>query len=167
MIVVVCIVMILAAAAITGSAGILRNLRFGNAFNKIVLMVQSARGLAVTGKNSYDTPITSYDVRFNLSASQSVDIFANGPNVVVETYTIEATTGLQIFANELENAAAPTPCSGLDPAAVLSFAQNSAALTLTCGGTPRPLMQFGIQEGAGGTSKTFLIHQAAGIPQVQ
>lgn len=50
-IIAIAVILILAAAALQGSGGIIRSMRFNNAFNKLVLMTQKARSMAVAGKN--------------------------------------------------------------------------------------------------------------------
>lgn len=158
LIIVISIVLILAGTAIGASGGIIRGLRFTNTFNKMIFMVQSARNRAVTGRNQN---YTAYRIQFSISAppipqtATQKSVSATG-ETILETLTLEATTGLSFTSAE--------NCTE----AVIEFTNGSGSTSLQCvGGTDPnpPLLQIGLQEGTSTRTKTFLIHRAAGIPQ--
>lgn len=165
-IIAITVIIILAAAAITGSAGLIRTLRFNNAFNKMIFMVQQARSLAVTGKNS--TTVKAYGVQFNLTAPFSAALYnidQNDASRDSETLQLEATTELALYSSP--------NCS----IAKIQFANGSGETSLACeGGTPTDpsLLMLGLCEGencvsdlnAAPRNKSFSIHSAAGIPQI-
>lgn len=155
--IVIAVVLILSAAAITGSREIIKNMKFSNVFNRVVFMVQSARNSALTEKNS----AAIYSVKFDIAESESkISIFSD--TAQIESFTILMADNLKLFINKSD----ALPCSS---SAELIYSSTSASLSLKCdGGGISPSLNIGIKEAAeGGKSKFFIIHKAAGIPQVQ
>lgn len=176
--IVVAIVLILAGAAIIGSSGIVKNIQFGNAFNKTVFMVQKARNLAINGKNTAQTPaVNSYAVKFDMPAApglHSVAIVAlgaeetigSGDEEMLETYILTNNMGIELLASDVSSGASGTACTG---SAVIYFENKTGNVSFDCTGGPDApnIMQFGIQEtGDATTARTFLIHRAVGTPQI-
>lgn len=166
LIIVIAILLILAAGAFGGTGGIIRGLRFSNAFNKMVLMVQQARSLAVTGKNP---DLKSYEVQLNMSAPFSAvlqGIQQNDAPQIIESFTLDAaSTNLSLTNN-----------GGCDPA-IIRFLNGKAETQLLCTGGSLPsvtLLTIMLEDTSGGApagtapvhSKSFTIHRAAGIPQI-
>jgi prepilin-type N-terminal cleavage/methylation domain-containing protein len=163
LIIVIAILLILAAGAFGGTGGIIRGLRFSNTFNKMILMVQQARSLAVTGKNP---DLKSYEVQFNFTAPGSMvlqGIRQNDTPQEIERFSLDTQTNLE-FTSE-------PSCTQ----ATIRFLNGKAETELICiGGTlSSPLLTIGLEEtasGAAGTApahqKSFTIHRAAGIPQI-
>lgn len=169
LIIVIAILIILAGAALSGAGGIIRSLRFSNAFNKVILMVQQARSLAVTGKNS---AMKAYEVQFNFSSPFSAVLQSIQQNDVaqeMERFTLDAQTNLSLTR--------PSDC---DPPVRIRFLNGRAETQLTCGDGVPPTqaiqLTIGLQESAAGAgagaapalvrSKSFSIHRASGIPQI-
>lgn len=169
LIVVIAIILVLASAAVIGSQNIIKSLRLNNAFNKVVFMVQQARNLAITAKNTFATPVTQYEVRFYLDATtspQKVEIFAKGPDQVMETYTFNAASGLSVAISNYINASPTNFCS---TPTIIAFEQTTAKTNINCPGTTppnTPILQIKVQ-GQNANQKTFLFQRGAGIPQVQ
>lgn len=160
LIIVIAIILILSTAAISGSAGLIRSLRFTNSFNKMVFMVQQARSLAVTGKGS----AANYDVQLGI-ATNTISIGSSTAVVreILETFTLEATTNLTFFASHTDGT-----CS---TSATIQFERGAAKTSLVCDAVnpPPSLFTVGVREVEAGVerrSKTFSIHQASGIPQI-
>lgn len=160
-IIAITVIIILAAAAITGSAGLIRTLRFNNAFNKMIFMVQQARSLAVTGKGS----AAIYDVKLDIVANTiSIGSSTAAIREPLETLTLEATTNLEFFASRTGGVC------GIS--AIIQFERGSGKTSLQCDSVnpPPSLLTVGVvrevEAGAERRSKTFSIHQAAGIPQI-
>lgn len=155
LIIVIAIILILSTAAISGSAGLIRSLRFTNSFNKMVFMVQQARSLAVTGKGS----AANYDVSIEIPRTISIGSSTASTRETLETLTLEATTNLEFFASRTDGA-----CS---TAATIQFERGTAKTSLICDAIQQSLLTVGVQETGGARSKTFSIHQASGIPQIE
>lgn len=157
--IVVTIVLILAAVALGGVSGTLRNLRFGNAFNKMIFMVQQGRGLASTGR---DSAVAVYIVQFNFTASdpRAITIKQKLDN------TLEEIDRLILDPRDFQFFAA-APCNQAS-VIVIQFTNGKAATQLLCDNVAQSLLTIGLQETRqAGNSKTFSIHQASGVPQVQ
>lgn len=167
--VVIMIVLIIAAAAITGSAGLMKSLRVGNTFNKIVFTVQRARNLASTGKNQ-----AAYGVFFENSpdptASDKVTIFTdrNG-NEQYDSGPVSAELIELITINPSDASLTMSDKTSGDLECVNSglilYKENSGEAILRCGGdlANKTLMEFGIV--SEDVERTFLIHRVAGVPQ--
>mgnify|MGYP001568021810 CR=1 FL=1 len=166
MIVVIAVVLILAAAAIGGTSAITRSLRFTNTFNKLVFMVQQARNLAVTGNNS-DTK--EYVVIFEQKMSPQPDTITlfrkiddsytiDAGDIVIEEYKILTTTNLELTLEKIAGGS----CSKI----IVSFQNGAAKTSLLCDDEANPNLKIGIGDGVSSNEKHFLIHEAAGIPQV-
>lgn len=167
LIIVVAILIIMAGAALSGTGGIIRGLRFSNAFNKIVLMVQRARSLAVTGKNPN---IKWYEVQFSFASPGTAILQGekqDGITQEIERFTLEPQTNLSF--SKIPNC---------DPTAEIRFLNGKAETQLICQGIAEEqvtLLTIGLQENAANAapgaaavrSKSFTIHRASGIPQVE
>lgn len=164
LIIVVAILIIMAGAALSGTGGIIRGLRFSNSFNKIVLMVQRARSLAVTGKNAN---IKAYEVQFSFASPGTAILQGekqDGTMQEIERFTLVSQTNLE-FTNNL----------ACEPATI-RFLNGKAETQLICTGGPSTvvLIEVGLRENAVNAapgaaavrSKSFTIHRASGIPQV-
>lgn len=162
LIIVIAIIIILAGAAITGSAGLIRSLRFSNTFNKMIFMVQQARSLAVTGKGTaanYDVLIEMVPLNISIGSSTSAT------RDIIETLVLEETTNLKFFASHTGGPSCGTT-------ATIQFERGSGKTSLQCDSAnpPPSSLTVGIREvevGVEKRSKTFSIHQAAGIPQIE
>lgn len=154
--VVVAIVLILGSATVSGSRGVIKNLRFNNSFNQLVFMVQQGRNLAITGK---DKNAGSYSIKFDMDNSQKVTLFKNNLDATttdMEVMAFLGTNGIKITSN-------PACTTNV----VIKFISGISKTEITCGSDPpQPLIILGVQETTGDKSKTFSIHQVAGIPQV-
>jgi len=150
LIIVITIILVLAGAAIGGTSGIIRNLRFTNTFNKMVLMVQQARSNAITGKNEQ-----SYGINIQSSVFQ---IFAGTSTTVIET--LQAPTNL-VFSTK-----GSLTCAA---AATIEFTSLKATTTLKCNGIDEKQLEVSLCNDSACTTnkKSFLINKAAGIPQVR
>lgn len=163
-IIAITVIIILAAAAVTGSAGLIRTLRFNNAFNKMIFMVQQARSLAVTGKNS--EAVKAYGVRFDFPSSATLyNIQSNDTTQNSEILQLEVTTELAFYSSP--------NCK----IARIQFTNGNGETSLECEGGMQndpPLLTLGICEGencindlnTAPRNKNFSIHRAAGIPQI-
>jgi prepilin-type N-terminal cleavage/methylation domain-containing protein len=165
------VILILAGAAVAGSAGLIRSIRFTNAFNKIVFMVQQARSLAVTGKNS---AVNDYYMIFDETADpETITLFGDQNNnqtldtgESIEEYRLETTTNLHLHLESLSPTAVPS-CGTLR----IGFRNGNGETSLVCGADTPANVKIGVEEepeggGPAVRSKNFLLHQAAGIPQV-
>lgn len=169
-IIVIVVILILATAAISGSAGLIRSLRFNNAFNKMVFMVQQARSLAVTERNS---DVEAYGVQFNLHEppNNTIAFFADETDnsndfqldtaptdETIESFQLESATGIALTAGSCLNFA------------VILFRNGNGEAILNCNGdTDINVLTIGLQEveaGAEIRAKTFSIHRATGVPQI-
>ena len=170
--VVISIVMILSAVAISSTRGILQNLNFNNTFNKGVFMAQQARSLAVTGA---DSTKTGYGVQFDASGiksysttedTTSASTCTTPTHTILETYALPASTALKYTSTP--NAVA-TPCD----CAMITFFHGQSTAKLTCEGGGNISMPDSLKitlQGVGPgaeKSKSFSIHRAAGVPQVE
>ncbi|GEM_PF-4658226 len=163
LIIVISILIVLAGAALSGAGGIIRSLRFGNAFNKVILMVQQARSLAVTGKNS---DMKWYEVQFSFVTPNTAVFQGEKQDAtmqVIERFTLDLQTNLSFVS--------PQGCS---PAAI-RFLNGRAETQLICtGGPTSPLLTIELEENTPGAAadalparqKSFSIHRASGIPQI-
>ncbi len=166
LIIVIAILIIMAGAALSGTGGIIRGLRFSNTFNKMVLMVQQARSLAVTGKNS---DMKWYEVRFSFSSPGTAILQGekqDGTTQEIERLSLDSQTNLS-FIN-------PLNCN---PATLIRFLNGRAETQLVCEGISQEqvaILTIGLQENAANAapgaaairSKSFSIHRASGIPQI-
>lgn len=166
LVIVITIIIVLSVAALGGLGSVQRSMRLTNSFNKILLMVQQARSMAVTEK---DTTLKNYEVEFNsnVNAPDSVIVRGNtkdnSPAKEIERYILDQSIKLKLIS---ENNA----CT---PKAIVRFVSGNATTQLTClgiGSDAVVMLKLGIQEVAQGNaqaqSKTFSIHNASGIPQV-
>lgn len=157
--VVVSIILILATAALQGTRSIIKNMRFSNAFNKMLFMVQHGRNLAITGK---DSTAKNYGVRFEFIIQPHKAIVYKTIDKVVEdidTFTLEKNSNLEFTV---------TP-KCLANVMKLEFTNKSGEAKIICGNTPpQSTVTIGLKENApDGRSKSFSIHAAGGIPQVE
>lgn len=171
-IIVMAIVLILTAAAITGTSRILKNIQFNNVFNKLVFMVQTARNLAIAGKTG-DTNVRFYDLHVETSLNQFLDLRtrnADGSTDSIEFYFIDKNK-FKVFSSDITNGIPGIDC----PQEVhIKFEVGTGKFFVNCPGGLNPeakIIQVGVkelQENAPGTrEQSFLIHRATGIPQVQ
>lgn len=157
LIIVIAIILILATAALNTVPGVLQGLRFNNAFNKMVLMVQEARSLAMTAKKSADF----YEVHFPTTGS-SQKAYLKSSDEELDTLILEAKTNLKFFFE-------PDNCAE----AIIQFATVNGKLTITCTGAANPnpqILTVGLKEIVSDKttrSRSFSIHSASGIPQVK
>lgn len=174
-IIVIAVMLILGGAAFGGAREILRTLRFNNAFNKLVLVIQQARNLAVTNKTQAGTAVIQYVVNIS-KQTRIVRFFADmdGDGYVtsaeeVESYSIPTNDNIILVANDT---ALNAPC--IEYASII-FTLPSAQTKLVCGAVAIPFsatvfvsqLTLGTQETTtNGRTKTFTIHEAAGIPQI-
>lgn len=177
LLIIIAVILILSAAAIGGSQGLMRSLRFGNSFNKIMFMIQRARSLAVTGKNP---DVKSYQVNFKLpledglpapgaaahtAALQKIlEGATSAPDddstEISETFTLETSTRLFFAA---------TPPAGITEtcdSVTLTFKNGNAQTSLSCNTTAISQITLELKENGAERSKKILIHGATGIPQV-
>ena len=92
-IIAIAVILILATAALSGSGGIIRSMRFNNAFNKMVLMVQKAKSLATSGKK---TDVKNYKVEFLLDKGAANLIADTGTAEIMDTLQLEQTSSLKL-----------------------------------------------------------------------
>lgn len=161
LIIVITIILVISSFAVGGITRIAQSMRFGNTFNKIVLMVQSARNMAITEKNS---AVKNYSIEFD-SNQNPHSVTIKGDAEEIEKLTLDASTNLNLTNQDWIGIG----CNK----AIISFSTGAAKTTLTCEGAANPnpsMLSIGIQEsleeGAVGRTKTFSIHAASGIPQV-
>lgn len=166
--IVVAIIGIISAAAIIGSSGIIRALRFGNSFNKIVFMIQQARSLASAGK---DTNVQQYGVYFDLLTPARAILFGRN-NTLDEIPSADKTIekfvlpdGETLSATDLSAPAAPCAASGEYFA--IRFRNGNAQTSSVCEGNPITNLKVTLSDEVLAREKSFSINQAAGIPQVQ
>lgn len=168
LIVVISIIIVLAGASIIGTAGIIKNLRFANAFNRLVFMVQEARSRAVTSRGTAAAYIVTIAFTSDATTSKKTITLTENPAPTsgppnIDSNTLD-TAGSIIFS--AKDRSGGSPGSACSSSASIRFERKTARATLTCNGTVKNLMEFGIEE-TGRTPKSFLIHQAAGIPQLE
>lgn len=165
LIVVISIVMILSGAAMSGASGVIKSSRFTNAFNKMVFMVQNARSLALAGK---DADVEKYEVRVSTVADQAgsyrasfVSVKAGNAESVLDSVALPNVFGLRFTGNAGNSSCAPL--------ATIRFYNPGARTELVCEGAGSPnasAFTLGLAETNGARAKTFSIHAAAGIPQI-
>lgn len=159
--IVITVVMILAATAITGSTGVIQNLRFGNAFNKMVFMVQQARNLALTAKGK----IPGYQIKFD---NKKIELFTTeGNDKKLDTLNLPA-QGITYCVENLSAGATPSvtlPSCNCNSASI-GFTSGTAKTILSCAGQNVAFMRFGIKTTDNTRQKFFTIHAATGIPQI-
>ncbi|MBI2638694.1 prepilin-type N-terminal cleavage/methylation domain-containing protein [Candidatus Peregrinibacteria bacterium] len=168
LIIVIAILIIMAGAALGGVGGIIRGLRFSNTFNKMILMIQQARSLAVTGKNS---DMKAYEVQFSFAPVEAIlrGIKQDDSVQTIETFVLNSSSTNLSFSN-------PLNCN---PATTIRFLSGKAETQLVCEGIAEQnvaLLTVGLQETALNTApgavpaivrqKSFTVHRAAGIPQI-
>lgn len=158
MLVVVMIVLILAAAAVRGTSGVLKNLRFTNSFDKMIFMIQQARGLALTSK---DSNVKTYEFIIDFTAKP---MKATTFKIKKDEAKQETDRLILDDAGTLKFTAAPECVN----TAAIQFDNGTGDTELICDLTTPTSFTIGLAESApGGKSKTFSIHKAAGIPQVE
>ena len=162
--IVIAIVLVLAAAAITGGASVIKNLKFGNAFNKIVFTVQRARSAALTAKDAQT--VSEYRVSLDNSMIALSAEGSGGSETIVDSYTIDTRQTMELAAYDISNGLPGAICSD---GAAISFAVKTAAAAFECAGSanPSPALLKIVLMHDDGSKKSFIIHKEAGIPQVQ
>lgn len=157
LIIVISVVLILAGSAIGATGGIIRGLRFTNTFNKMVLLVQQARNLAVTGK---DASVTEYQINFS-RASQTATL-----------QTKPANTVLDASLNRLDRQGMYFYSPGNCNVMTVTFTNGEGKPALQCSANTVDQLIIGLRECPTSAcqtvkrEKTFSIHKAAGVPQV-
>ncbi|MBI4994170.1 prepilin-type N-terminal cleavage/methylation domain-containing protein [Candidatus Peregrinibacteria bacterium] len=177
----IAVILILAAAALSGSGGIIRSMRFNNAFNKLVFMTQRARSLAIAKKNA---DIEKYMVVISLAPS--IPQFPKNTAALIlykydapkpetiEVLTLQQDSQLYLKtkkANDLE-------CNDI---AVVIFKNGASEPVLACGGpsvisnpssseVTNILKIFLTEQDASGNAvreKSFALYNTSGIPQIE
>lgn len=158
LLIVIGIVLIIAAAAVTGSRGAIKTMRFNSAFNKMVLIVQDARNHALTEKNqNFDY----YGVRFTFTAPYIATFFGideGNDEQNIETFELDAVSQFGFHTQQ-----------NCTPSAAIKFEKVTAAVQLICEGIANSQITdliIGLQELDGTRSKTFAVNSAAGILQI-
>lgn len=158
MLVVIAIVLILSAAAIGGTSGLIKNLRFNNAFNKTILLVQQARNLAITGK---DNLIKSYILEFDLAAGKATlkSKKESGAPSELDKLVLDSASGMTFTAS---GAAYCTTTASI------TFANTTAETALSCvgAGASTYLQVLKIEIRMDAKTKSFSINKASGVPQM-
>jgi prepilin-type N-terminal cleavage/methylation domain-containing protein len=168
LIIVIAIIMILAAAGLTGYGSISTNLRFNNTFNRIIQMVEQARSMAVTGKGTAG----GYGVHIkNDIENDTVELFSSNPDDAstysalshkpIDSEIIKASAKLELKATTEEAMTCST--------ATIFFERNTSKTSLYCIAidlkTP-PVLKIELSTSDASKTKSFSIHKAAGIPQL-
>lgn len=164
-IVVVTIVIILAGIAFSSTSGVIKNLRFNNAFNKMVLMVQEARNLAATGK---DSRASNYGIDFYQMTQGGVTVhamrlykeFLNAPQQFIFnstqqpdlqppedqellTYHLPQTLSLLVTPLITVPAGSAVACNpSSNPPPSLFFNAGSGSLEIRCGNNPATVQMY-------------------------
>lgn len=169
LVIVTVVVIILASSVLMGTGQVMRNLRFGNAFNKMVFMVQQARNAAITSKGDFDY----YGVEFAMPNIKTVGRFAEKTGVLQKTYVenliIEESVNSNILIKDKTNNPAGVDCG----TGIVKFEKKTAQVSFICTNllASKPtLMEFGLKEKAevqGPKTKSFAIHMQSGVPQIQ
>lgn len=178
------IILIIASVGLIGGSSVVNNLRFSNAFNKMMLIVQNARARSLTTQASAtQSNIVQYSVEF-LPASGSVRFFSeSGTARLGEFNTGQPSAEDDLLMEPAFDVATAVPgaalvLENLNPATppvcaqniVISFAKGTRNLTMRCDGAAQIYhVRLGLQTGAGLTlkKKTFTLHQASGIGQLE
>lgn len=158
----IAVILILATAALSGSGGIIRSMRFSNAFNKIILMVQRAKSLATSGKK---TDVKSYKVEFLLDKGTV--------NLIADTETAETMDTLELEQTSLLKLTSPS-CGDAITYSVIIFNNQTNEIELKCsnapGATNESLLKISLEEkdidGNSVREKTFSINHLSGLPQL-
>ena len=79
-------------------------------------------------------------------------------DIVIEEYKILTTTNLELTLEKIAGGS----CSKI----IVSFQNGAAKTSLLCDDVANPNLKIGIGDGVSLNTKHFLIHEAAGIPQV-
>lgn len=162
------VILILAAAALSGSGGIIRSMRFNNAFNKMVFMVQRARNLAIAGKNA-DVEKYAVEIFKNTAA-----LFTSPESATSEILTLPESTKLQFKTKtetglECISMAIIIFKNGVSEPVLACDGEMSGSLDPTSGNTANTL-KITLQElGASDEpvrEKTFSINHISGVPQL-
>jgi len=155
-IIVLTVIMIMSVMAVSGTSGMLVNIRFTNAFNKTLLLVQQASNLAISGKNS---DIKDYSVTITITPVQ--DIVLKGDSTEIDKITSADLKEFSIYAS-----------SGQDcTIATISYSNGAAKADLTCTGIGAPndkvsSLKIGLKKGTTGLDKSFQVYKAGGNIQV-
>ena len=157
-------ILILSAAAVSGARKVIRSLTFGDNFNKLVFMVQRARNTAISGK---DTNIAIYGVRINPQAGTAT-YFTKNIGGVTEDQTDPPVIRLRAEDNFSFTAVAGLACTE----ARIEFVNGKAETRLACEGAGEAnknpdLLTVNVHDARENTKRTFSIHKAAGVPQVE
>lgn len=160
--IVVAIVAILAAAAIGNSSGLIDGLRFNNAFNKTVFMVQQARNFSSSGKDNF-----SHGVQIvNGATSFTIKLFADDDgdgsyDASEESENYSLPSGVSIEVSNLGGSS-----SECDFPIQILFALRTAEASLKCGTTSTSQIKITLTSATLGRTPSFSITSASGIPQV-
>ncbi|MFA6521199.1 MAG: prepilin-type N-terminal cleavage/methylation domain-containing protein [Candidatus Gracilibacteria bacterium] len=169
LVIAVTVIIILAGSALAGVGPVMRSLRVGNTFNKMVFMVQQARSAAATSRGESDY----YGVKFEINVMPSIihrfeEKIGDLQPTPVEDFAILASANSKIFANNKQTG---QPC-GFN-SATIKFEKKTAIPHFYCDGVEADnnsiLMEFLLKEDLQANAKTkgFIIHKQAGIPQIQ
>ncbi|MEK9133086.1 MAG: type II secretion system protein [Patescibacteria group bacterium] len=159
------VILILAAAVLGGTGSVMQNLRFGNAFNKIVFMVQSVRSMALIAKGD----IAVYGIAFtqpNVDGFGAVETFsqsADDQKTVLESFILPSNINSYFYAAKSANV--DISCGN---SAGVTFERGTVRVTFDCGGQSptEPVVVFGLKEKVGTRSKSFRVHKQTGMPQM-
>ena len=146
-IIVLTVIMIMSVMAVGGTSGILGNIRFTNAFNKMLLLVQQASNLSINGKNP---DIINYSV----TITPGQDIVLKGDSTEIDKIT---STDLKEFS---------IYCEPNCTVATISYSNGTAVTDLTCTGIGKVnSLKIGLRKGTT-YDKSFQVYKAGGIIQV-
>lgn len=158
------VILILAAAALGNSGGIIRSMRFNNTFNKMILMVQKAKSLATSGKK---TDVKNYKVEFLLDDGTV--------NLIADTATGgETMDTLHLGKTSLLKLTSPSCGETAATYSAIIFTNKTNEIELKCSNTPNagnePLLRIKLtEEDASGKpvrEKNFSVSNLSGVPQL-
>lgn len=168
-IIAIAVILILATAVLGNSGGIIRSMRFNNAFNKLVFMVQRARNLAIAGKNA---EVEKYVVEIFKGTAA---LFTSPESATSEILTLPESTNLQFQTKTEIN----LDCNSI---AVIIFKNGVSEPILACDGVagslnPNPedianTLKITLEELDASDKnkvvreKTFSINHISGVPQL-
>ncbi|MBP9717686.1 prepilin-type N-terminal cleavage/methylation domain-containing protein [Candidatus Gracilibacteria bacterium] len=166
------IIIILTAAALSGSRSLTSQLQLNNAMDKVTFMVQRARALAISNKNTdnaNEAKISAYGVVFSFGEQpqNTVRVFAEKESsanriidqdeLAVETFTFNPSSAAVTALSD-----AQLPCNNF---AVIMFEVGTAKTSLYCNDRVNSANMLYVKARAGTSEKQFFIHRAAGIIQ--
>lgn len=161
-IIVMALILILTTAAITGTSKILAGLRFNNTFNKLIGMLQNARNLAMAGKGDE----SFYQFRVETQHPPYLTWVFSPNKGPLETFSIDPS--MNTYELVVTDLTSGLPCPAITD---INFAAHTGKMSINCPGIPdedeAKLVEFRLTLKATAQEKIFLLHRAAGIPQVR